>query len=218
MTTTNGWPSVPLADVLAKNENVIQLSPTTEYREVTVRLWGNGVVLRRVATGAEIAGNRRFHVSTGQFILSRIDARNGAMGIVPPELDGAVVSNDFPTFNAVRSRLLPEFLGWLSKTRTFVEACRAASEGTTNRVRLQEEKFVRLTIPLPPLAEQRRIVARIDRLAVKIDEAQTLKQRSLEHVRSLYLSARAEFFRRHYSGPWTQLGEVFDRDITKSCG
>jgi type I restriction enzyme, S subunit len=174
MTTANGWPPVKLGDLLIKNEKMVSLIPDEQYREVTIRLWGKGVVLRRVVTGAEIASERRFQVSTNQFILSRIDARNGATGIVPEELDGAVVTNDFPSFEANPSQLLPAFLGWLSKTPGFLDMCRRASEGTTNRVRLKEDRFLRLTIPLPPLDEQRRIVARIDRLASKIEEAHTL--------------------------------------------
>jgi len=181
----NGWPLVPLGDLLTRNEHVATLSPTEEYREITVRLWGNGVVLRRVVAGSEIASARRFQVSAGQFIMSRIDARNGAMGVIPADLDGAIVTNDFPSFNANPSRLLPEFLGWLSKTRIFVDACRSVSEGTTNRVRLKEDKFLRLEIRLPPLDEQARIVARIDRIADKIDEAQSLRIRANEDCNQL---------------------------------
>lgn len=177
MTIANGWPAVRLGDVLVKNENMVSLLPDAQYREVTIRLWGKGVVLRRVVTGAEIASERRFQVSSDQFILSRIDARNGATGIVPTELDGAVVTNDFPSFEANPSQLLPAFLGWLSKTPGFLEMCRRASEGSTNRVRLKEDRFLRLTIPLPPLDEQQRIVARITRLAGKIDEARQTMQK-----------------------------------------
>jgi type I restriction enzyme S subunit len=110
-------------------------------------------------------------VRANQFILSRIDARNGAAGIVPEELDGAVVSSDFPTFDPVPDRLLPSYLGWLSKTKGFVDACRRASEGTTNRVRLKEDVFLRQLIPLPPTAEQRRIVGKVEHLARKLEEA-----------------------------------------------
>lgn len=177
MTTMNGWPQVAIGELLKPNEQIATLSPTEHYREVTVRLWGRGVVLRREVTGAEISG-RRFKVSADQFIMSRIDARNGAMGVVPLELDGAVVTNDFPTFNTDHSRLLPAFLGWLSKTPDFVDACRSVSEGTTNRVRLKEGKFLKVPIPLPPLEEQQRIVSRIDRLAAKVDEARGLVQQT----------------------------------------
>lgn len=174
--TTNGWPLVPLGELLTKNETTLILEPAEKYREVTIRLWGKGVVERRVVTGAEMAAERRFRVSADQFIVSRIDARNGAMGIVPPQLDGAVVTNDFPSFEVNQGRLLPAFLGWHSKTQQFVDKCRNASEGTTNRVRLKEQRFLRIPIPLPPLDEQRRIVAKIDRLAGMIEEMQRLRK------------------------------------------
>lgn len=204
MTPNNGWPLAPIGELLVRNEQVANVSPAEKYREVTVRLWGNGVVLRREVTGAELSG-RRFMVSADQFIMSRIDARNGAMGIVPSELDRAVVTNDFPTFNTIRSRLLPAFLGWLSKTPGFVDACRSASEGTTNRVRLKEDQFLRLTIPLPPLEEQRRIVARIDRLAAKIEEAIALGQQCDTVSKSLLMS---QFQRITDSAVRRPLGEV----------
>jgi type I restriction enzyme S subunit len=176
VTTANGWPNVPLGEILVKNEKMISLQADEQYREVTIRLWGKGVVLRRVVPGAEIAAQRRFRVSVDQFILSRIDARNGASGIVPLELNGAIVTNDFPSFETNRSRLLPGFLGWLSKTRGFLEMCQRASEGTTNRVRLKEERFLRLTIPLPTIKEQERILTKIDGVAAKISEVRSSMQ------------------------------------------
>src|SRR5262245_4287393 len=115
------WPLVPLGDVLTKSDEWIQLCPDQKYKEVTVRLWGKGAVLRREVLGAEIAASTRIQVHTNQFILSRIDARNGATGLVPQYLEGAVVSNDFPVFTADEEKLEPAFLSWLTKTKAFVE-------------------------------------------------------------------------------------------------
>ena len=169
------WPTVALGDVLRRSEHMIPLDPEATYKEVTVRINGKGVVERRQVKGVEIAADRRYRAKSGQFIISRIDARHGASGLIPDELDGAVVTNDFPLFDVVEDRLDASFLGWISKTASFVELCRRASEGTTNRVRLSEDRFKALSIPLPPLSEQRRIVARIEELAAKVDEAQKLR-------------------------------------------
>jgi type I restriction enzyme S subunit len=43
---TTLWPMVALADVLTKSDNWIAIQPDTRYRQITVRLWGKGVVQR----------------------------------------------------------------------------------------------------------------------------------------------------------------------------
>jgi type I restriction enzyme S subunit len=187
--TANAWPTVALGDLLTKSERWVEIDPARRYKQITVRLWGQGVALRNQVSGSEIGGLRRLRIEAGQFIISRIDARNGAMGVVPPPLDGGVVSNDFPVFDVRSEAVLTAYLHWLSRTGTFVRLCKAASEGTTNRVRLKEERFLSMTIPLPPLDEQRRIVARIEQLAVKIGEARGLRRQAAQEAEALVRSA-----------------------------
>lgn len=185
----NGFPSVSLGEVLTKSKEQIEIDPHQRYKQVTIKLWGQGVVLRDEVAGVDIAGAKRFVVRPQQFILSRIDARNGAFGLVPDSLDGAVVSNDFPAFTPNPSRILPTFLGWMSKTHSFIDLCRAASEGTTNRVRLKEDRFMATKIPLPPLPEQRRTVARIEELAARIEEARGLRRETNTEIQAMLLGA-----------------------------
>lgn len=166
--TAMGWPEVLLGDVLRRNDAWTTLDPDAAYLQVTVRLWGKGVALRTVCRGADIAARQQIEVRAGQFIMSRIDARHGAFGLVPPELDGAVVSGDFPCFDVMEHRMLPGFMDWLSKSVPFIELCRGASEGSTNRVRLKEERLLASRILLPPLDEQRRIVAQLDAVAARL--------------------------------------------------
>lgn len=188
---TVSWPKIRLGEVLRRSDETIEPQAETEYREITVRLWGNGVTERGRIMGASLWG-RRFVAHAGQFIASRIDARNGAMGLVPKSLEGALVTNDFPLFNIDAVHLEPAFLGWLCRTHGFVELCQRASEGTTNRVRLKEERFLSLEIPLPPLSEQRRIVGRIEELATQIQEARTLRQQATEEAEAILTTARRE--------------------------
>lgn len=186
------WPRVPLGEVLTKSTEQVEILPRETYREVTVRLWGKGVDLRREATGTEIKADKRFTVTPGQFIVSRIDARNGAFGLIPEVLDGAIVSNDFPVFDTNCKRLAPAFLNWLSKTSAFVDLCRKASEGTTNRVRLKEHIFLQMEIPLPPLCEQQRIVEWIDAVATRVEEADSEAESMVSMLDHLLMSAFRE--------------------------
>lgn len=193
---SKAWPKIRLGEVLRRSEETIQVQPDISYRQITVKLWRKGVVLRGILTGAEIAAPRQMVARRGQFILSRIDARNGALGIVPDELDDAIVSNDFPVFNVVADRLLPSYLGWMCKTESFIEECKRSSEGTTNRVRLQEKSFLARGIALPPLAEQRHIVARIEELAAQIREALVLRHESVEEAKVLWAQGASVIFDR----------------------
>jgi type I restriction enzyme S subunit len=193
---TTAWRSVPLGSLLKKSEEVIWPVADVRYTEVTVRLWGRGVVARGDVDGLQLVGQRRFRARPGQFIASRIDARNGALGVVPTSLDGAIVTNDFPLFDVDPERLEPAFLNWLSRTERFVELCRRASEGTTNRVRLKEERFLALEIALPAVEEQRRIVARIEAIAGKIDEARRLRGETEAGAAALASSAASAVFSR----------------------
>ncbi len=197
----SGWATVPLSEVLTRSEDWVTIHPEQQYKEVTVRLWGKGAVLRRQVLGAEIAASSRLQVHPDQFIISRIDARNGASGLVTPDLDGAVVSSDFPVFEVNSAKLLPRFLGWFSKTQQFIGLCRAASEGTTNRVRLKEDRFLGTPICLPPLVEQHKLIAQIDTVAGKIEEATRLRDEADKGVDAfvhssidqLYESQRAKY-------------------------
>lgn len=206
----NSWPKVRLGDVLRRSDKWISIQSNESYKQITVRLWGKGVVLRRIVTGLELGASQQLQVEPNQFILSRIDARNGAFGLIPESLDGGVVSNDFPVFDIDTLHLLPPFLNWMSKTQDFVDFCRAASEGTTNRVRLKEDRFLATEISLPPVADQRRIVAKIDELAAKIEEALHLHQQATKDAEILLESARAKAFGKTTSDGWKieKLNEV----------
>ena len=184
----NAWPKVTLGELLRRSDEATVLDPTAEYHEVTIKLWGKGVVSRGKVRGGDVVSVRRV-VRANQLILSKIDARNGAIGLVPPELDGAIVSNDFPSFE-VRDpvRCDAAFMGWLVRSAPFVELCKAASEGTTNRVRIKEDRFLDQRIGLPPLFEQQAIVARLDALAEKTREVEAhldAVERDAEHLLAL---------------------------------
>jgi len=182
------WPTVALGDLLSRSTETAAIAPDAEYHEVTIKLWGKGVVSRGKVRGSDVVSVRRA-VCANQLILSKIDARNGAIGMVPPELDGAIVSNDFPSFDFRDLRRCdPAFMGWLVRSTPFVALCKAASEGTTNRVRIKEDRFLAKQIALPPLAEQQALVARLDALAEKTRQLEAhldAAERDAEHLLAL---------------------------------
>lgn len=199
------WPSVPLGELLWPSTDRVQLEPDQTYAQVTARLWGKGLALRGRVKGAEIAAAQQNRVSTNQFVISKIDARHGAFGIVPAELDGAVVSNDFPAFNVDPDKALPEFVAWVARTGWFIAICKSASEGSTNRVRLKESRFLAQSIPLPTTTEQQAIVNRLDQAAAAIAARGNAATAVTSEVEA---TLRAAFARIIADAPRVTMGEI----------
>ena len=88
-----------IGDILTRNKTAVVVKADTTYKQVTIRTNYKGVCLRGTQEGSAILTKNQFAVSAGQFILSRIDARNGAFGIIPEDLEGAIVTNDFLAFD-----------------------------------------------------------------------------------------------------------------------
>jgi type I restriction enzyme S subunit len=164
------WKTVALRDVLTQSRNQVPIEPGKQYKQITARLWGKGLVLRGFREGSQIAATSQIAAKADDFLISKIDARHGAFGLVPASLDGAIVSNDFPCFEINANRLEPRFLDWFSKTKSFVSLCKQSSIGSTNRVRLKESRFLNFEIPLPPIDEQLAIAGRLDKVQAKLNE------------------------------------------------
>jgi len=173
--SNNGWPLVPLSEAVIHRKEFAQIDDLSTYKRCRVQLHAQGVVLRDEVEGALIKTKSQQVCRTNEFLVAEIDAKMGGFGLVPAELEGAVVSSHYFLFTPKLDRLDPQFLGYYCRTPAFRE--QVTSRGTTNYAAIRPSHVLGYTIPLPPLEEQRRIVARIDRLAAKIDEAAELNRR-----------------------------------------
>ncbi len=151
------WNTYKLGDVLERKRDKVDLLPDEYYKLVTIKLRHQGVALREEKKGKDIKSNMHL-VKEGDFILSGIDARNGAFGIVPKELDNAIVTNDFWCLEPNKEILRKDFFLFLTSTSFFDYVCKQCSDGTTQRIRLQRDKFYNYELSLPPIEEQEKVV------------------------------------------------------------
>jgi type I restriction enzyme, S subunit len=183
------WQAVPLKKLLKRIKEDVALDDSVLYKQVTVRLWSKGITLRGEKLGIEIKTKRQFLVRTGQLLLSRIDVRNGAIGLVPAELDEAIVSNDFWVYDIDSSKIIPEYLAWYVTTPSFTEQADRTSSGTTKRIRATESALLKIEIHLPSLDEQRRIVTQIETLEKPISKIKRLRESVEDDIQRMLLSA-----------------------------
>lgn len=163
---------VKIGDFLRRSRNQIEIEDAKSYQRVTVKINNGGVFPRDVEVGKNIGTKHQYLVKEGQFLMSKIDARNGAFGIVTKELEGAIVTNDFPVFDVKKEVINPEFLVLITTTKEFVLFAQSCSSGTTNRQRIDVSAFLNVKIPLPTLEEQNQIVEAYNK---RIAEAERLE-------------------------------------------
>ena len=101
-----------------------------------------------------------FAAYPGDIVFSKIDARNGAIGVLQEAIAKAVVTSEFPIFVPEPDRLDGEFVKLVLRTGSFLAALHAKASGTSGRKRITPDTFAGLRVPLPPLREQRALAAK----------------------------------------------------------
>lgn len=172
---SNQYELARIGDFLIKSRNIVNINDDKVYSRVTVKINNKGVVQRDTEKGINIGTKKQYLAKAGQFIISKIDARNGAFGIIPTELENAIVTNDFPLFDVNTNKINPQFLLLITTTKVFIKFAQSCSSGTTNRQRMDIAMFLNQKIPLPKLEEQNKIV---NNYLNKIDEAEQLQKQA----------------------------------------
>jgi type I restriction enzyme S subunit len=181
------WPTARLGEVLRHRKEFITIDDLTTYRRPRVQLHVQGIVQRDEVPGALIKTKMQQVCRAGEFLVAEIDAKVGGFGIVPESLDGSIVSSHYFLFIVDESKLDRRFLDFFIRTPAFRE--QVAAQGSTNYAAIRPAHVLGYEIPLPPLVEQRRVVARIEELAGEIHEARNLRHQAAEEAEVFVLAA-----------------------------
>ena len=160
------YPQIRLQEVLNQNDNMEKVENTKIEKFITVGINGKGARERIIKDGKWPVPFVGYRVKGGQFIYSRIDARNGAFAIIPNSLNNAVVSKDFPIFDIDNNKIRTDILLYSLLEKSFIDIIKNSSFGATNRQRIKEGTFLNYKIYLPPIDLQNKfaeIVKQIDK-------------------------------------------------------
>jgi type I restriction enzyme S subunit len=108
---------------------------------------------------------------------------------------------------------MPEFMFYQALSDSFRDQLEAAASGTTIRI-VNKTKFNSVEIVLPPLNEQKRIVAILDQALEAIDTAARNTSKNLDHAQELFDSYLGGIFARTDNGWVAGKLSSFCRDIT----
>jgi type I restriction enzyme S subunit len=191
------YPLVPLYEVLTEYKEYIETPEPKIYPKLSVKLYGKGVVLDEPADGTFLRMKKHQIAKSGQVILSEIWGKKGAIGFVPPEGHGALCTSHFFLFDVNYKKLEPKYLQLIFSANFLEEQLNIEAKGTTGYAAVRPKYLLTAKIPLPPLEEQRRIVARVEELAGKFEEVRSLRQKALEESEALTKAAMRQIFKPH---------------------
>ena len=182
------YKKVRIGNVVSLNKDIICVEPNIEYTRLTVKLFNKGIQERDTVMGALIGTKRQTRVKGGQFIISKIDGKSAAFGIVDSSLEGAIVTPDFLVYDIDTTQILPEYLELVLTNDAILNQFSNSSSGTTGRRRLSQKVFENTLIALPSIDEQRNLLAKILEIRETQKSLEEQMQKNIEYFNNKIFS------------------------------
>ncbi len=145
----------PMRELVRLKAPDVAVRSQETYQFAGVYSFGRGVFRAQAKSGMEFAYPRLTRLRAGNFVYPKLMAWEGALGVVPIECDGLVVSTEFPVFDVIEDRVLPEVLDVHFRTPVVWPELSGASTGTNvRRRRLNPADFLNYEIPVPSKSVQ----------------------------------------------------------------
>lgn len=202
------WPRVALADVAPIVRRPVEIRHEQAYPELGIRSFGRGTFHKPALSGADVGSKRLFSIEPGDLLFSNVFAWEGAIAVASPADAGRFGSHRFISCvvddNAADATYLKLYLTTSLEGRA--QVLKASPGGAGRNRTLGVEKMGLIQVPLPPLAEQQAIVARLDALAEKTRQVEV----HLDAVEQITLALMLSLHHRLAGGRVVRLGDVLE--------
>ena len=119
---------------------------------------------------------------------------NGKLGVARELRNGVGFGSSEFVVMRTSGELLPEFLYYFLSRDAFREAGARVMSGAVGHKRVPNDYFENLSVPLPPLKEQKQIVAVLDQAFAALDRARAHADANLADARELIAGATEQMF------------------------
>lgn len=118
---------------------------------ITIRF--DGELEQRSSRATKDIKGKLFRAHAGDVVYSKIDVRNGAIGIVPECLPDVAVTSEFPVYEVNKDVALPMYIKLLFRTELFRRTINSMISGASGRIRV-----IRSDIDHPTTARENRSI------------------------------------------------------------
>ena len=150
---------IPLGAVLERRCEAAldSLTPDTLVTLLTIRFDGS-IEPRSIVQIKDIKG-KLFRVHADDVVFSKIDVRNGAIGLASNEIKNMCVTSEFPIYSVDSGKTYPDYIKLLFRTTVFKQLLNSMISGASGRKRIQPSQLESVKVPIPPPKVQQKIVA-----------------------------------------------------------
>jgi type I restriction enzyme, S subunit len=118
-------------------------------------------------------------------LVSRLPQPVGRACIIPSLHERAITAVDCTIIRVKKEKIIPEFLNYYMQSPSYFASVQNEVTGAT-RQRISRKKLGEIPVILPPLAEQQRIVAKLDAAFAEIDTAIDAAEKNAESAQDLH--------------------------------
>ena len=140
------------------------------------------------------------HFAEGDVVMAKITPcfENAKSAVMRNLVNGVGAgTTELLVFRGETKIILPEFVLIYLKTRGFISRGEPRMTGSAGQKRVPRDYFAGSPFPLPPLAEQKRIVAKVDELMALCDRLEAQQQERDEQASALARASLARFAEAH---------------------
>jgi hypothetical protein len=183
--------TVTLGEALRSIDQLENVDPQATYPMLGVRSFGRGAFDSGAMTGDDTAYKRLRRFWSGQVCYPKLMAWQGALAVIPEDLNGHYASPEFVGFDIDSSKACSAYLSHCLAWSGLLEETASRSTGTNaNRRRLQPMDFLSIKIPLPSLTIQERAASTLDRAK----QASSAAHQAATYAAAILPAARNEIF------------------------
>lgn len=193
-----------IGDYLKQVKRQVRLEDNKKYKLLGVRWYGQGMFLREEKLGKEIKADKLYRVHTGDFVYNRLFAWKSSFAIVEEELNGCLVSNEFPTFEYDQQKINPYFLLNYVLQPTYIDFVNRQSGGmsSVSRKRFKEEDFLQSTFPKYSNSKQKHIAVKIRNTRSRFSDLTLLLEEQLSNLSLLRQTILQEAIEGKLTADW----------------
>ncbi len=197
---SKAWPLVPLGEVLTERQEVppddalasgqIRIVSKVGFNDGRIQLRADGQTKTDMIL-----------IRPGDLVVSGINAAKGAIAVYGEENTQPIAATiHYGAYIPNKERIDVRYLWWLLRSGTFRDLLLEFVPGGI-KTELKAKRLLPIPVPFPILSEQQRIVARIEELAAKIEEARELRRHAMEEAETLIKRSLSKIFDYRTSDP-----------------